>query len=312
MPRVTAPERAPVSRSAPRAAPRATPRGRARKAAPMDRLTARKLFFRRVKRSIKPGLWFLAVVLVLFAGASLIRALPSAAPVAVAAPQEHSGFGLAALAADAGLRITRVEILGAKTTDPAALAAAIGVQPGMPALGFSLAAIKTRVEALGPVQTATVARELPGTLVVSITERNAFAIWQTGSGAAAKFVLIDKSGNIIADQDAAAAKRREPWLLLLTGAGAPASAQSLMTELSAYPSVNARVTAAERVDGLRWNLVLKDQTLVKLPADDEAGALAELARLQDEMALLDRPVQVIDLRLAGRLVIRPYPADKPT
>jgi hypothetical protein len=27
------------------------------------------------------------------------------------------------------------------------------------------------------------------------------------------------------------------------------------------------------------------------------------------MALLDRPVEVIDLRLPGRLVIHPYPAD---
>ena len=30
--------------------------------------------------------------------------------------------------------------------------------------------------------------------------------------------------------------------------------------------------------------------------------------LQSSMALLDRPVEVIDLRLAGRMVVRPYPS----
>ena len=70
----------------------------------------------------------------------------------------------------------------------------------------------------------------------------------------------------------------------------------------------SHVAAAERVDGLRWNLILKNDTLVKLPADGEQRLIALLASLQNSMALLDRPVEVIDLRFAGRMVIRPYPA----
>jgi len=140
-----------------------------------------------------------------------------------------------------------------------------------------------------------------------VKERSAFAIWQTGDSAAPQFVLIDKSGNVIADEDAAAAKRREPWLLLLAGADAPANAQVLMSELQAQPAVLARVAAAQRVDGLRWNLVLKDQTLVKLPENGEADAISQLGALQSTMQLLDRPVEVIDLRMAGRLVVKPYP-----
>ena len=105
----------------------------------------------------------------------------------------------------------------------------------------------------------------------------------------------------IANQDAAAAKRREPWLLLLTGADAPQNAQSLMTELQAQPSVLSHVAAAERVDGLRWNLILKNRTVVKLPETGEAEAIAQLGALQGSIQLLDRPVEAIDLRMAGRL-----------
>jgi cell division protein FtsQ len=303
MPRVNATARPGVSRPATRA--------RVKKiTVPQDRLSAQKLFFRRVKRSIKPGLWILAVIAVLIVVSELFRSLPSIEPRP--AVVRHSSFGLAGLAAAMGLRISHVEYVGAQAIDPAALAAAVGVQQGDPTLGFSLAAMQQRVEQLGPVQSVTVQRELPGTLVVTISERDAFAIWQTGgNGAPAKFALIDKAGDVIADQNAAEAKRREPNLMLLVGTDAPKNAQSLMAELKTSPSVLSHVAASERVDGLRWNLLLKNQTLVKLPALGEADAIAQLAALQGSMQLLDRPVEVIDLRMPGRLVVRPYPVATP-
>jgi cell division protein FtsQ len=259
-----------------------------------------------VKRSLKPGLWVFGIVSVLIVGAELVRSLPQAAPAPVVAVRHH-GFGLAALAADAGLRISKVEILGVPDADMAQVEQAVNVQPGAASLGFSLTEVRARVEALGVVQSATVEREFPGTLIVAVKERDAFAIWQSGAGESPKFVLIDKAGNVIADQDAAAAKRREPWLLLLAGADAPQNAAALMTMLQGYPNVLSHVAAAERVDGLRWNLILKDQAVVKLPEGDESGAVAQLAALQGSMRLLDRPVEVIDLRRDGRLVVKPYP-----
>jgi cell division protein FtsQ len=68
------------------------------------------------------------------------------------------------------------------------------------------------------------------------------------------------------------------------------------------------VAAAARVDGLRWNLILRNNTLVKLPAENEQQAIARLSQLQASIALLDRPVEVIDLRFAGRLIVHPYPS----
>jgi cell division protein FtsQ len=309
MPRLSASStiRPGISRPAP-----ARPRGK-KAAVAQDRLTARKLFFRRVRRSLKPGLWVLAISAILLIASELVRSLPAASPapaaaMAVPATPHHTRFGLAGIAADFGLRITRIDIVGADPSDLAALQAAIGIQRGAPALGFSLAAIQSRVAALGPIQSVTVQRQLPGTLIVQVSERAASAIWQTtGADGSPQFVLIDKAGNIIADQDAASAKRREPALLLLSGADAPQNAASLITQLNAAPAVLAHVAAAERVDGLRWNLVLKNQTIVKLPSDDLAGAIAELASLQSSLRMLDRPVEVIDLRLPGRLVVRPYP-----
>ncbi len=278
-----------------------------------DRLSQRALFFRRVRKSIKPGLWVLGLGAFCVVGAELFRSLPAphqqktAASAPAPAPVvTHNRFGLAAILADLGLRITNVEVSGADNLAPAALNAAIGVKPGDPIMGFSLSALQARVAQLGPVQSVTVERILPGTLLVHVTERDALAIWQTTGHGMPQFVLIDKNGNVIAGQSAAEAKRREPSLLLLSGADAPNFAAALLAELKAAPVVLKHVVAAQRVDGLRWNLILKDQTVVKLPSTNEAAAINQLAVLQASMQLLDRPVEDIDLRQPGRLVVRPY------
>jgi cell division protein FtsQ len=301
MPRLNAVRSAPA---------RSGSRPKAKKPAPVqDRLSARALFFRRVRRSLKPGLWVLGGVCVIAIGSELFRAIPAIGPVVSPAGSLQHWFG--ALAADAGFRVAAVRINGAETTPMPAIEQALGVGPGDPILGFSLGAAAARIAALGPIQSATVERALPNTVIVTVTERAPYAVWQTASASALQFVVIDKNGKVITDQDAIAAKRRNPALLLLAGGDAPRNAGNLITELAAYPSVRAHVAAAARVDGLRWNLILHNNTLVKLPAENEQQAIAQLSQLQTDMALLDRPVEVIDLRFAGRLVVRPYPTSAP-
>lgn len=286
---------------------------------PQDRLSQRTLLWRRVKRGIRPGLWMLGAGAIVVVGAELIRSLPSApqshtvSPVAsieatttpVVAPVVRHSL-LADALAGLGFRISNIEINGTSTATPAAVAAALGVKDGDPTFGFSLSAAQQRIEALGPVQSAVIERLLPGTLVVNITERDVYAIWQTIQNGQPVFQIIDRKGDVISGQDAAEAKRREPSLLLLSGAGAPQQASTLIPELKAVPVVFSHVAAAERVDDLRWNLILKNHTVVKLPAENQQAALNELAGLQNTMQLLDRPVEAIDLRQPGRLVLQPY------
>ncbi len=305
MPRLTATRDAAPSR--PEAVTRPLPRARAKKpSVQQDRLTARTLFMRRVKRSLKPGIWFLGIMCVAVLVSEAFREIPAVGPVISPAGTMRHGFASAAAAL--GFRIDKIEILGADTTPLPVVRQALGVGIGDPSTGFSLDQAAARIEQLGPVQTAIVERALPGTIIVTIKERAPYAIWQMAdTKGAAKFALIDKAGNLIANQDAAAAKRRNPALLLLVGQDAPQNATALMTDLQAEKTVLARVAAATRIDGLRWNLTLKDQTVVKLPSENEPAALAQLADLQNSMGLLDRPVEWIDLRDPKRLVVHPYP-----
>jgi cell division protein FtsQ len=175
---------------------------------------------------------------------------------------------------------------------------------GMPILAVSPEAAAARIEALGMVRDAVVERRLPDTIVVNVTERRPLAIWQRPDG---HFALIGTSGAVLTDQDAGAAHAQSPALKLLVGAGAPDHAQDLLDLLAKFPAVDAKVIAAERIDRLRWNLILRDHTVVELPDEHAERALAVLMQADDRIRLLDRPVRTIDLRLADRLVVRPYP-----
>ncbi len=129
-----------------------------------------------------------------------------------------------------------------------------------------------------------------------------FAIWQNQG----KFVLIDRSGHAVANENLAEFRQ----LPLVVGPGAPAAAAPLIDALTDRPELQKRVIAAVRIGERRWNLRLNNGADVMLPEGHEVAALDRLMQLQQEHALLDRPLAAIDMRLGDRLVVRPRPDEK--
>lgn len=272
------------------------PRVKSRKPKIQDRPSARTLLVRRIRKSGRL-VWVVGLLV------ALIVAVPlglRGARGLIAPLHDAAAHGLAA----AGFRIEHVEISGATTTPRAAVLRALDVAHGTPILDFSPAAASARIARLGAVRSAVVERLLPDTLRVTVIERRPVAIWQEPDG---RFALIGPDGSVLSDHDAAAARADNPDLPLLVGAGVPAHAKALLALLTAYPAVAKHVVAAERIDNLRWNLLLADHATVKLPDEHARAAMARLMVAEDRVRLLERPVRTIDLRLADRLVVRPYP-----
>ncbi|MBN9510522.1 MAG: cell division protein FtsQ/DivIB [Alphaproteobacteria bacterium] len=233
----------------------------------------------------------LAALGVLIAGLGLMHALGPARSLS-------DRFGAAG--ARLGFTIAQVVVEGRVKTPEPLLRAAIGATPGAPILDYRLDAARARIESINWVQAATVERRLPDTIVVKLVERRPFAVWQYEG----KFRLIDRDGQVVTDSDVATFAGQLP---LVVGAGAPAATAALMDALAQQPGIQARVMAAVRVGERRWNLRLKSGTDVLLPEGAETQALAKLAELQAQHALLDRPLQAIDMRLPDRFVFRPQP-----
>ncbi len=262
-----------------------------------DRPGRLKLMLRRHRWLVRRAAVAGGVLLALLAAGAAVR--HRAADPSVASTREKFG----AATAFAGLRVRNIVITGRANTPESLLRAALGVKTGDPILGFSVADARARIESLSWVEHATVERRLPATVVVSLDERRPFAIWQNGG----RFVLIDRAGQVVADQDLA----KFSDLPLVVGPGAPVGAPVLLEALSERPTLQSRVVAAVRIGERRWNLVLHGGMDVLLPEGAEAAALDRLQTLQTDQALLDRPLQVVDMRLPDRLVVRPMPSADP-
>ena len=272
-------------------------RVRKSRAAPVvqDRPNKWRVLLRRQRRLLAPAGAGLGILAAAGLGLTLLHLFAQGASL-----RERMGNVTAGL----GLRIQDVVIEGRQKTPEALLRAAIGVIPGAPILTYSVEAARANIEKIQWVASATVERRLPSTIVVHLIERRPFAVWQHDG----HFMLIDRDGQTVTDSDVASFASQLP---LVVGNGAPAAAAALIDALTAQPDIFARVTAAVRVGERRWNLRLNNGTDVLLPEGEEVKALARLAELQEAHALLDRPLQAVDLRLPDRFVFRPQPSHAP-
>ena len=256
------------------------------------------LFWRRRNKLLWPTLAMAVLLVLVLGGVSVVRSFRSGNTVA--SLPERLGIG-------SGLVVQDIRIEGRDKTPENFLRAALGVAKGDKLLGFSLDAARARIEKLTWVQHATVERHLPGTIVVRLEERRPFAVWQNGG----KFQLIDRTGEVVVQQDPGKDADAFKSLPLVVGAGAPEAAASLLDGLAELPVLKSRVVAAVRVGERRWNLHLSNGADVLLPEAAEGPAMTKLMELQTSQALLDRPLQVVDMRLPDRLVVRPMTSAAP-
>jgi cell division protein FtsQ len=164
-------------------------------------------------------------------------------------------------------------------------------------------ASRTRLEEMGWVYTASVARRMPGQITVHITERRPFALWQNDGA----LFLIDRAGVVITD----AGLELFADLPLVVGGDAASRAGDLMDILANQPVLFARVRAAVRVGGRRWDVHLDNDVTVRLPESNTLAAWQRLARINDTYGIIDRDLLSIDLRLPDRLAVRLKPDAAP-
>ena len=217
-------------------------------------------------------------------------------------PQAALGWlerGAQRLQVGTGLALREVTLWGREWTPRAELLAALEVRRGEPILSLDLASARARLEAIGWIESATVARRLPAFIEIRIVERKPLALWQRRG----KLVLISDQGAVIT----AAGLERFRDLPIVVGEDAPDHAAALIEILNREPTLMARVEAAIRVGGRRWNLRFRSGLEVRLPEGAEAEAWRRLAGLERDHRILGRELVAIDLRLPDRLIVELVP-----
>lgn len=160
--------------------------------------------------------------------------------------------------------------------------------------------VQARVESLDWVASARVRRLWPSTLVIEVERRQSYARWRENG----QISVIDVNGERLLSERAA----DHPDLPLIVGAGAGPAAQPLLVALEDLPQLRARLQSLVRVGDRRWNVELENGATIALPEEGAVEALQSLESLQDDYALLDRPLAQLDMRAPGRIAVRVHPA----
>lgn len=201
-----------------------------------------------------------------------------------------------ALANSAGFRITSVVINGRKQLSQDEILAIGGVSGRSSLLFLDADGVRDKLKGNPWIADATVLKLYPGQLMIEITERKAFALWQQ----AGRLSVIADDGAVLEPY----VSRRFLSLPLVVGKGADTQARDFLALLARYPQVNSVTKAAIYVGERRWNLRLKDGLDIRLPEQDVGNALATLSRLDKDDKLFSRDILAVDMRLPDRLVVQ--------
>ncbi len=213
-----------------------------------------------------------------------------------AAQKIHNSFVQASLAT--GWKLEKVQVVGLNRVTQGQLQQALMVNAGDPLLFYDVNSAAQRVAQIGWVKSVQLTRKLPNILQVTLVERVPVALWRQASG---RIQVIDREGVVVSPIVTPAFKD----LLVIQGDDAADNVGTLLTALHDAPQVFQRLDQGQWVGDRRWDLMLKNGIVLKLPADDMATALQRISAAQLRDDILNKPLEYVDVRDAQRVIIKP-------
>ncbi|WHQ46661.1 MAG: cell division protein FtsQ/DivIB [Candidatus Midichloria sp.] len=131
---------------------------------------------------------------------------------------------------------------------------------------------------------------LPSTLSLLIIERQPLALWFDQK----QFHLIDEEGFIV--KSSIEFQEDKNGYIIAAGADSNNQLRKLLDELKGH-SISRKLFAAQLISNRRWNILLKNGLIVKLPENNVKEALVALDLILENYNP-DKPFNIIDLRLA--------------
>jgi cell division protein FtsQ len=195
-----------------------------------------------------------------------------------------------------GFGVDMVTIVGSRGLNEAEVLAATRITDRNSLLFLDLAEVRDRLRQIPLVKEVSVRKLYPDRLLIEITEREPFAIWQKDG----KLLVVATDGTPIQELN----DQRFTDLPFVVGKGANARVGEFLKIVDSAGDLRSRIRAGILVGERRWTLKMTTGLDVKLPENDPEEAIAQFARLARESRLLDKDLVSIDLRAPGRMYAR--------
>lgn len=203
--------------------------------------------------------------------------------------------------AAAGFAVSQIAISGQALTTEVEVLEALAITSDTTIFEFDAQAARDRVAELPAVADVSLRKIYPDRLIVELTEIAPVARWRIDGVT----FLIDAAGNQIAE-----AVPSDDRLPLVIGDGAAEDAMVMIRALSRYDVLSEGLAALSRIGDRRWDMIYETGLRVRLPEMGMAQALDQLQAQHEAHQLLDRDVELIDLRAPGFMAVRPTPRDE--
>jgi len=232
----------------------------------------------------RPVLWLTAGVLALTAIAAFL------ASGVIGRTVGRTDAAAGALVSDAGFAVSQVHLAGNARTPSRQIVAALGFKPHQSIFAFDLRQARARLMQLPWIADAEVKRRYPDDISVRVVERVPYARWQSPGG----LFVVERDGRPITATGADAFRH----LPLILGEGGPVAAALFVEAVARHRAIAARVSGYQYQSGRRWNLLLDDGVVVKLPENGWRHQLDVLDHLIVDKGVLEANIREIDLRSA--------------
>lgn len=199
------------------------------------------------------------------------------------------------ITADAGFKVQHIEVDGLKNLQAEWVLKAANIHIGDPIFSVSVGRIWNDIQALPEIRSVQIERDLPDTLRLVITEREAAALWQYQG----RQQWIDRDGTLLANQLHHATADD----MVLVGPDVLPHAEAFLKLIETTPELKDQVASAVRVGNRRWDVAFDNGLVVKLPAEGMKHAWQTFAALVENEKLMDRDVKIVDLRIEDRVFL---------
>ncbi len=253
---------------------------------------------KRSRISKKAILAFLCVgIVIIFAGAMFLSpALRSCIDDSQNAIKTWARQTGNALAKTAGFSVENIHISGLKYTSKLDILKVLNINYGDNIFLVDTEALLSLLKKIGWIEHITIHKKFPNTIDIIIQEYKPYALWQYKNNV----VVIAETGVVIPNAD----PRSFADLMLVVGERANSQCKSLFSILMDYPGFKDMITSAQYMNRRRWRLYFSMGVLVDLPESNIGDSIHRVYTLHQKQKILDRDVEIIDMRIQNKLVFK--------
>ncbi|NUY39630.1 FtsQ-type POTRA domain-containing protein [Wolbachia endosymbiont of Litomosoides brasiliensis] len=200
---------------------------------------------------------------------------------------------LSSLLFSSGLSIDKVVITGNKLTNEKDILNL--VNKTQPIIYISLSKLADRIQSASKwIKHVRIHRILPNILYINVDEHKPFALWKDNN----KTSVIDSEGKVIVDD------YPTDNFIVITGQNALSNLKFIRDILESKTQLSDYISSCVYVKNRRWNIILDNVSIVKLPEDNPHSAWDYLNHLQNTTNFTFSDWSIIDMRVIDKIFVK--------